>query len=339
MLCCGNCFGDRFLSDHIKSISQQNGACNFCGHEAVDLIDPEKLADIIQQVIDLYDASSAAGSILLTDLLRKDWYLFEEIDSDKGIDLLDAIYPDMNFGSRKYVPKVFPDLERINMWTNFQKELKHKNRYFPKQAPDPSHLESLFLNLIIPEGRYPKKIYRARCNDRDMFTPEEMMMPSKLLVDGGRANPTGIPYLYAASEPNTAIAEIRPYKSDVVSVMEISVSDELVLADLRNPRKTISPFELAEEALSQIYINIEYLSRLGEELSKPILPREAHIEYLSTQYLCELIKHFGYDGVVYKSSVGEGDNYAIFDTSKLNSSDVIKRYNISDTTVTADEIS
>lgn len=338
MFCCGNCFGDRFLSEHIKSKSARNGACDFCGTESVDLIEPAELADTIQQVIDLYEVSAAEESVVIYELLRNDWHLFEEIEGTRSIELLDAIYPGTDFGNQKYVPKAFPDYERISMWDEFQKELKHHNRYFPKRAPDPDHLKNLFSNLIIPRSERPERIYRARCNDKEAFTPEEMLMPPGILVDGGRANPVGIPYLYAASEPNTAIAEVRPYKSDIVSVVEISVLEELILADLRNPRKTISPFELTEELLGQMYVDIEYLSRLGEDLSKPVLPREAHIEYLSTQYLCELIKNFGYDGVVYRSSVGMGDNYAIFDISKLKPSRIVTRYKISETTVITDEI-
>ena len=59
------------------------------------------------------------------------------------------------------------------------------------------------------------------------------------------------------------------------------------------------------------------INKLGKELSKPVIPRDANLEYLSSQYICELIKHKNYDGVIYKSSVGDGDNYAIFDDKNL----------------------
>jgi CspA family cold shock protein len=62
---------------------------------------------------------------------------------------------------------------------------------------------------------------------------------------------------------------------------------------------------------------MDFLCRLGEELTKPVFPHKAHLEYLPSQYLCEFIKSLGYDGVLYKSSLGDGDNYAIFDDSKL----------------------
>ena len=68
------------------------------------------------------------------------------------------------------------------------------------------------------------------------------------------------------------------------------------------------------------------------------MPYEANLEYLPTQYLCEFIKHveiklkdrtFKFDGVIYKSSVGTGINYAIFNDEKLDIVDVLL-YEITD---------
>lgn len=144
-----------------------------------------------------------------------------------------------------------------------------------------------------------------------------MGKPPAKISTAGRANPIGIPYLYTASNPETAISEIRPHKGDKVTIATFEVIKSLKFADLRNPRQTISPFSLSEDGLNQLFLDLNYLCHLGEELSKPILPREAHLEYLSSQYLCELIKDCGFDGVVYKSSVGSGDNFAIFYDEKL----------------------
>ena len=60
-----------------------------------------------------------------------------------------------------------------------------------------------------------------------------------------------------------------------------------------------------------------FLTLLGSELSKPIIPREANLEYLPSQYLCELLKKIGFHGIVYKSSVADGSNYVIFNDRKL----------------------
>lgn len=55
------------------------------------------------------------------------------------------------------------------------------------------------------------------------------------------------------------------------------------------------------------------LERLGLELTKPVQPSSAAFEYIPSQYLCEFIKKRGFQGVVYRSSVGEGVNLALFD--------------------------
>ncbi|WP_409482797.1 RES domain-containing protein [Arsenicicoccus dermatophilus] len=64
------------------------------------------------------------------------------------------------------------------------------------------------------------------------------------------------------------------------------------------------------------------LEALGEELTKPVLPRTAAYEYVPSQYLCEFIKNCGFDGVLYQSSVGDGVNLALFEPSEVACEDV-----------------
>lgn len=151
-----------------------------------------------------------------------------------------------------------------------------------------------------------------------------MGKPPETIVSNGRANPVGIPYLYATSDINTAIAEVRPSKGETVSVAEFKVKTVLILADLRNPKQTISPFELEDDDLIQLYQDMPFLTHLGEELSKFIVPREAELEYLPSQYLCEFIKHIGFHGVIYRSSLDSDDNYAIFDDSLVKCTKMMK---------------
>lgn len=68
--------------------------------------------------------------------------------------------------------------------------------------------------------------------------------------------------------------------------------------------------------------DIPFLERLGNELTRPVLPKSAAIDYIPSQYLCEFIKKSGYDGVIYKSSVSEGINLALFDPNKATGSKV-----------------
>lgn len=47
--------------------------------------------------------------------------------------------------------------------------------------------------------------------------------------------------------------------------------------------------------------------------SRPITPDEPAVEYVPTQIIAEAFRAHGYDGVVYKSLLGDGLNIALFD--------------------------
>jgi len=84
---------------------------------------------------------------------------------------------------------------------------------------------------------------------------------------------------------------------------------------LRNPRAMVSPFLLEDAAdIGRMRNDLPFLERLGYELTRPVLPLSAAIDYTPSQYLCEFIKHCGYKGVIYRSSVrDDGMNLALFD--------------------------
>jgi RES domain-containing protein len=319
MNCCPYCFNDDFLAEQINSISDNTGDCDYCKAQQVKIINPILLSDYFQPIIDLYEDSEKG--LNLAELLKKDWILFFDLDIEISKKLIEDI-SETKFDNL-FMPKSNIDVSNILNWQDFKNELKHDNRYFPKKAPSYNHLNGLLQNIIMPSSKIPKYLFRARINENDKpIEIENMGKPPSKISTAGRANPIGIPYLYTASNIKTAIAEIRPHKGDVVTIAKFEVLESLNCADLRNPRQTISPFALSEDGLNQLFLDLDYLCHLGEELSKPILPREAHLEYLSSQYLCELIKHCGFDGVIYKSSVGDGDNFAIFNDENLNAIDI-----------------
>jgi hypothetical protein len=95
-------------------------------------------------------------------------------------------------------------------------------------------------------------------------------------------------------------------------VAEFTVPRGLKVVDLRNPRELVSPFMLGDEGIAPMRGDIAFLERLGQELTTPVLPNAAAIDYIPSQYLCEFIKKCGYAGVVYSSSVSDGMNLALF---------------------------
>jgi hypothetical protein len=96
---------------------------------------------------------------------------------------------------------------------------------------------------------------------------------------------------------------------------------------------TISPFGLDDDSLALLYKeHMPFLGHLSTALSIPVLPHKKDLEYLPTQYLCELIKDKNFDGIAFKSSLGKGDNYVIFNDSLLAGSKV-DTYSVKDTII------
>ncbi len=316
--CCGNCFNDEKITKFISTGGDKNINCSFCQKKDTNCIAPKYLTHLFQPFTELYEESVDNTGKTLWELLTKDWLLFNSLSPEKRKNLLLSILPDYKLDERLFLPRGYVD-EQIKKWATFTNELKFINRYFYLNSPDENPLKRMF-SYLIREISLPTSFYRARISDDSKHIPiKKMEKPPKDKVGNGRANPIGISYLYTASDYETAIAEIRPHVGDYVCVGEFAISKSFKFIDIRNPRETISPFDVIEREglLEDVIDNIEYLNKLGKELSKPVIPRDANLEYLSSQYICELIKHKNYDGVIYKSSVGDGDNYAIFDDKNL----------------------
>lgn len=328
--CCKNCFGDSFLEQQIELISQENGTCDFCNSAAVVLVEPSKLTDSFETLFSLYEESQAAAASSIESLLRTDWELFGSLESVKTEMLLSLIFNDIDLVQKSYAPVIQHDASAVQEWEAFREELKHQNRFFPKNIQTTEQLKELFGFLTAPLAAIPEKVSRARiCEQAYIYPLEQMGKPPEALVGNGRANPVGIPCLYVASDTMTAIAEIRPNKGEIVCVAEYTVDRTALLADLRFPRKSISPFLLTEDQIKLLRRYMEYLCRLSEELTFPVLPKSAHLDYLPSQYLCEFIKHCGFDGVIYRSAMSTGTNYALFNDIKVTGIDV-KPYRIDD---------
>jgi hypothetical protein len=317
MYCCPNCFSDNFLQRHINAVSKKKGKCSFCKTDNTTLIKPDELFDRFEPLLDLYEKDR--NGVALNELLQVDWNVFAITANRIQQKLLKSISCNSDLLKVKYNPVFLIEQKNVEQWEKFREELKHRNRFFPNDAPDKSKLEPFgkYIGVILNKGS--QKFFRARINISDKpYKISQMSNPPKNLVSNGRANPIGIPYLYLTSSVDTAISEIRGNKGEIVTIAEFIMNKDLELADLRDPKNTISPFELNEEnELELIYKNMPFLTLLGNELSKPIIPREANLEYLPSQYLCELLKNIGFHGIIYKSSIANGNNYVIFDDKKL----------------------
>lgn len=315
--CCPECFGDRGLKqDIIPLISDSRGICGFCDSHDVDLVEAVILEDWFRLLISIYEPDPDGK--LLVEWLKEDWQLFSHsrMDVAHAKELLGEILDDGDIVRRNFSPSERYKSEVLIRWETLRDELMYKNRYFLDEPLDTDRFKELLGHL--PADDLPQLWYRARIRSGDRtYSIEEMGPPPKRLASHGRANPPGIPYLYIGSQPDTAASEVRPHTGEVACVAEFTIAGPLRIVDLRNPRKLVSPFLLGDAgAIGQLRADIAFLERLGEELTRPVLPQGAAIDYVPSQYLCEFIKKSGYDGVAYRSSVSEGMNLALFDPAK-----------------------
>jgi hypothetical protein len=205
----------------------------------------------------------------------------------------------------------------LTQWESLRDELMYRNRFFPQVDMDLDRLGLLLSPLTLDADEVPNVWYRARIQTGDTAFPiAEMGAPPKRIASHGRANPAAIPYLYLGSTQRTAISEIRPHTGEMTCVADFRTPDTIKVVDLRNPKNTVSPFLLADAVdISRMRSDLPFLARLGDELTRPVVPQSAAIDYTPSQYLCEFIKKCGYQGVIYRSSVSDGINLALFDPS------------------------
>ncbi|WP_299209196.1 RES family NAD+ phosphorylase [uncultured Tateyamaria sp.] len=143
------------------------------------------------------------------------------------------------------------------------------------------------------------------------FTDGDLGAPPPPLASAGRLNRQGVSYLYAGSSRDTAISEIRPHPGHLVSLGRFDATRDLKVLDFSKP--TFLDFPLTDLGLEQF----ELTSSIDRDLSRPITP-ERRAAYISAQFVADLIRQRGFDGVLYRSSVSEGTNLCVFDPSTMS---------------------
>jgi hypothetical protein len=151
------------------------------------------------------------------------------------------------------------------------------------------------------------------------------MKPLRDAAREGRVNPKGIPYLYLADDADTAMAEMRPWIGEHGSLAEFKIRDRLQIMCLPEPKSNLklrlflllNPLRQlsAAECESAVWGEISYA------FSEPVSPEDHKADYAPTQILAEAFRNIaGCHGVRYKSRLGKGYSFALFD---LDSADLM----------------
>lgn len=229
-------------------------------------------------------------------------------------------------------------------WQGFTKYLSETNRFIL------SDYWEEFVNTIIDTAHKRAKtlekgktLVRARIgtswvefDDGDEqpypISPHKMGPPPKHLASAGRSNSEGIPYLYLATQVDTAVAEVRPWIGAEVTIGFFKILSDLNIVDTSGdkPKSTLSLYEFVNidqedfdirRKPNHVYTSVEkeeYIwGDINSTFSRPISPNDSLLKYLPTQFVSEKLKTEGYDGVAYRSSLNEkGYNIALFDPQK-----------------------
>lgn len=137
----------------------------------------------------------------------------------------------------------------------------------------------------------------------------DRIMPLADKAHEGRVNPKGIPCLYAASEPWTAVAEIRPTLGAKITLAALAPTRGLTLVHCGfNEQAPVYPAE--PDADSRAAAVWAYISTA---FSNPVARAEDHADYAPTQVLAEVFKEMGLNGIAYRSAFSaDGYNIALF---------------------------
>lgn len=322
--CCSKCFSDKNLKKKINSKGTIQ-RCTYCRSNEESAIDINNLFDFIHPLIDVIETiyEEDSDGIPIAEILNNEFKLFNASANYRSLitDALSKHRTDLLAVKYKTLSN-----ELDNGWNELKKELIEKNRFFPQTTLykdaflENGSLFNIFTN-VIEELNYiitpADQLYRSRISEYQL-TIEDMKQPPKDIVSFGRANPDGIPYLYAAENLETSLLEVRPTNGQQVNICSLSPLDDFKVIDLRTPRQNISFLSLAENDddfdFKDILKLVNLLEAFSRELSIPVLPNRSRLDYIPTQFITEFFKNISdLKGLMFKSSFGEGFNIVIFD--------------------------
>lgn len=165
--------------------------------------------------------------------------------------------------------------------------------YFRGRVGVSSRLSPVFID----PGNPPEYKYQA-------YQSVDIDRPPLHLATEGRFNRTRVSVLYLASDASTAVSELRPSPGHLVSISKFRSVRDLKIAnfssfDVRN--------FLSDSKLEQLR---EILS-IADILNVPVQPEHRYL-YSLTQLFGDALRLEGFDGLTFKSSVGDGVNLTCF---------------------------
>jgi hypothetical protein len=118
-------------------------------------------------------------------------------------------------------------------------------------------------------------------------------------------NAEGISVFYGATDPDTCLAEIRAPVGSFVLIGRFEPLRKLRILDLTKLKEVFLLGSLFDGEYTESLSRVQFLKRLEEELSQPIIPGAESRDYLPTQVVAEYLgthPDLNLDGIMFSSS-------------------------------------
>lgn len=316
---CSNCFTDTELIGFIQTRNQISD-CDCCGSKDIAVLPFEELLDFFKELLDNFQKSETGSG--LTALIQSNWSFFKDLVlGDKiinsALNQLNSIF----VSSDELVNFNDEIIENVDYWQKLKEQLKWEKRYLT----DINFLtydlgwDGFFESKTVIEKK--DILYRARLHsnaDTEAFTEDNMFCPPKHIASGGRANPSGIPYLYLSDNEETILYEIRASYLDEITVASFGLADHIeeniVISDFTEVPSLFTPNQINKRIKSTLLKKI-----ISRDLSTPMRRYDSDLDYIPTQFICEFIKVFtNVQGIKFRSSLHNvGNNLVLFDQTQL----------------------
>lgn len=346
-LVCRECFADPTLRERVQREGDL-GECTWCDATEVSVIPLIRLADDFRHIARIYREVTGPDAVMRAEpigwLLQADWRLFSEriVERELVNDLSEAILtagltPDQMLDEPDFAGGLFrrPEARLTRNWVEAVDRLLEEEkgergsgrRWNVSGHYVPSRLEVAIDDIAtrLTEGTFlfRARIYEERGRD-ERYSAEELGAPSAEDVnERGRANRRNEPVLYCATDPETAVAEVRAWEGAAVAVARLRVVEDIWIVDVRDPEPVESPFHV-DNLGWRLELN-SVLRQFGRELSRPVLPGEENVLYRASRALCDYVEASGHDGVSYPSALGSGHNIVLFN---LAGAEVVERRDV-----------
>lgn len=316
---CTQCFSDRELIAFINS-QARTGDCDFCDTVNGFCISIDELFDFFTELLSHFQPD--INGTMLKKLIQGNWRLFSSLENSNSILNYFLSTIPSGFASADDLVNFSSDiLENVGYWDDLKHQLASKRRYITDVGYLTGDLgwDSFFSSQIeIPHGL---PLYRARLHHSSGQPPylmHEMFCPPAAYSPAGRANPSGIPYLYLSDNSDTVLYEVRAAYLDEISIgmfkVDPAVTSPVKISDFTESSSIFHPNSIGDKIKATLL-----KQKISADLSKPIRRYDSELEYIPTQFICEFIKIYtGVHGIKFRSSLhSTGNNFVIFDQNLM----------------------